>query len=142
MRRLHILNGESTLRSFPLNEVGGGDFSWIDSPSEGLPPDGSPAGWRPRAEALSRQYGLDAGQHVASAKVWRMRLAHASVNDEVVPWFGGDLFCLFNLAYLLGWFHSSLWLICPPDQRLGTTIEPAPCGPPYQAFGTWLIGQP
>jgi hypothetical protein len=123
MTRLHIVNGESSLLSLPLAEVGGEAFAWFDFLSEGPPPDGTEAGWRRRAEELANRYGLDAGQHFAAAQAWRQRLEGAGACEEVVLWFEGDLFCLWNLAFLLDWFsrhpHPALSLVCPPDERLG-----------------------
>jgi hypothetical protein len=123
--RLHIVNGDSTLQTLPLADVGGEAHSWFDFLSEGPAPDGSEAGWSRRASALADRFGLDASVHHASALEWQQRLAAAATYDEVVLWFEGDLFCLFNLAYLLDWFAGHprpavFSLVCPADDRLGT----------------------
>jgi hypothetical protein len=121
---LHIVNGESTLRSLPVNALGGDAHSWWDMLMEGPPPDGTDAGWQRRAESLEARFGIPRQEYLAARDNGLECLTRASAYDETVLWFEGDLFCLANLTFLLDWFsaHPSpkLSLVCPSDERLGT----------------------
>jgi hypothetical protein len=126
MATLHIVNGESTLGTLREAFPGEDAFSWFDFLMEGPPPDGTDEGWRRRAEALARRFGLEAASFLSAQRAWDERLHEAGRYGEVVLWFEGDLFCAFNLAYLLAWFRqhgagrAALSLVCPLDERLGT----------------------
>ncbi|MBV9119304.1 MAG: hypothetical protein JOZ39_01245 [Chloroflexi bacterium] len=126
MRTLHIVNGESTVNTLRDARVGGDAYSWFDFLMEGPAPDGTAEGWEQRATELARRHGIDASSYLTAQREWQERLDGCAGYEEVVLWFEGDLFCVFNLAYLLSWFGShehgagGLSLICPLDERLGT----------------------
>src|SRR3984885_4077650 len=118
---IHLVNGESTLRTLRETSIPGDKFSIDDILIEGPILDGlqSESSWGARADYLERYFSIPKSEYV-SGRAERDRVLRESLShDEIVLWFEFDLHCQANLLYFLDWYASRdpgrarLTLICP-----------------------------
>lgn len=117
---LHIHNGDSTANTMKESGFPGEHFAFREALATGPTPQGlSQEEWfAVRAECLSEDGALDAGNVKRDLSAQDQKLRAASGSDEVIMWFEHDLFCQINMIYLLDHFsrqnldNTRLSLIC------------------------------
>ena len=114
---LHVHGGSNLLDHLRAAGLPGGSLEWGESLCDGPTPAGlAPDAWRAtRATFLDAAYGrIDGRQALERLQSQDVELDRAAVaEDELVLWFGPDLFCQAILAALLDRFAVS-----PPTARL------------------------
>lgn len=121
MKTLHILNGDATESPFRQAGLSGDVLVWREMLSEGQVPATADfdSFWQLRGDFLALQYGLDREEY--GRKVGRevRRVRDFRRYSEITLWFEFDLFCQFNLLYLVNFFAeqdlgpTSLTLVSP-----------------------------
>jgi hypothetical protein len=119
-KMIHLVAGESVLRTLRETAIPGDKFSVDDILMEGPVPDGlrSESSWTARADYLERHFSISGSQYLAGKAVRDRLLRESWDYDETVLWFEFDLFCQANLLYLLDWYAEGEWgpmlsLVCP-----------------------------
>ncbi len=114
---LHIHGGSNLLDHLRAAGLPGGFLEWSESLCDGPTPAGlAPDAWRAtRAAFLDSAYARSEGGSALERLVAQDRDLDraAQAEDEIVLWFGPDLFCQAILAALLDRFAAT-----PPDGRL------------------------
>jgi len=114
---LHIHGGSNLLDMLRAAGLPGGFLEWSESLCDGPTPAGlAPDAWRAtRAAFLDTAYGRIDGRGALERLVAQDRDLDraAALEDEIVLWFGPDLFCQAILAALLDRFAAT-----PPAGRL------------------------
>ena len=120
-KMIHLVAGESALRTLRESSVPGDKFSIDDILMEGPILEGlqSESSWNIRANYLARYFSIAKHEYLSS-NAERDRLLRESLShDEIVLWFEFDLHCQANLLYFLDWYarhdpgRARLTLICP-----------------------------
>lgn len=105
-KKLHILNGDSTLHSFRQTDIEGDTFVWRDVLSDGPvhPEFNSDAFWELRSDFMTAQFDLEPGQYLKDAKASFTKMAsELDQYEEITLWFEYDLFCQINMISLIQW---------------------------------------
>lgn len=122
MNILHILNGDSTLRSFEDTGLEGDRLVWREILSEGpLEADISSASfWRARASWIGKTFRETPEDYLTAMMGELSKLGEPY--DEINLWFEFDLHCQANLLGVLNYLIKktdlsapAVYLICPED---------------------------
>lgn len=108
MAMLHIVDGTSTAARLGEAGLDGEVLAWADILVEGPVTGGlrRPEDWRRRAGELQRCLRIAPELYLDRIERCHKRLGMLAAGDEVVLWFGDDLFCQVHLIYLLAGFDE------------------------------------
>ncbi len=129
MKRLHILNGDSSLEMFNQTNLEGDTVVWREMLSEGKSGRvvGSDEFWENRKHHLNTEMGVPSQEYTENVVNEIEKIKEIGSCHEIVLWFEYDLFCQINLmaalSYLKQWISSQkISLICvgefPDMERL------------------------
>lgn len=117
MKRLHILNGDSTLLQLQKTSVEGETLVWRDILCEGPTKYevGSDDFWHVRQEFMAKRYDVAHSDYQAKS-IGEFQIMKSDF-DEIILWFEYDLFCQINMLAMLSFLYkngysSNVSLIC------------------------------
>lgn len=103
---LHILDGDSSAGTLSRTHITGTKISWREALIDGPAPQNlhGPEWIQVRAQHLTDSYGVDLESCAEDLLGLEQALESSREHEEVVLWFGPDLFCQLNLLWILNWF--------------------------------------
>lgn len=106
-KKLHILNGHTTLHLFQEAGIEGQALVWNEILSDGpaIYEVATDAFWKMRKDFVVATFGQGAAGYDQLIKDFETIRNYAEF-DEIVLWFEYDWFCQINLMALLSWFYN------------------------------------
>jgi len=106
--QLHITNGDNFTKKLKSLSIKGEIITWREMLCEGqtLNNVGSESFWKTRFEFLSKNYKISKSTFIEhTLKEYRL-LCNQKKQDQIVLWFGNDLFCQINLLAVISWLKN------------------------------------
>lgn len=105
---LHITNGDGLTPKLQSLSIAGDIITWREMLCEGktLAKVGSESFWKTRFDFLNRTYKISKAWFIEKTLKEYRSLCNHKQQDQIVLWFGRDLFCQINLLAVLSWIST------------------------------------
>ncbi len=106
--QLHITNGDMFTKKLKSLNIKGDIITWREMLCEGqtLNNVGSESFWKTRFDFLNKNYKISKATFVEKTLKEYRSLCNHKQQDQIVLWFGNDLFCQINLLAVVSWLKS------------------------------------
>lgn len=117
--QLHITNGDSFTKKLKSLPIDGAIITWREMLCEGqtLNNVGSESFWKTRFEFLNKNYKVSKSSFIEKTLKEYRSLCNHKQQNQIVLWFGNDLFCQINLLAVVSWLknhrkHAEISIVC------------------------------